>query len=238
MGVVGSSVRDILPGAYSVENRVYEYGGSLYDVLPSGKIIFSNENDTVQILDPDTQQVSPLLDKHGYRYSSFDSNCQSPWILAIEEHHGDAVLCNVTHHIVAINVTTAEVKRVITGADFYYSPCFSIDGTRVAWLEWDHPGLPFDAAKLFVADWSGSGSINHCRMISGDEHSSTTEPRWGYDGSLFFAQEVRGYRQLFRTPPHSTAPSLLNLTGLEECEFGEVDLIEGRYDSSALNRYL
>lgn len=141
-------------------------------------------------------------------------------MLAIEEDHTYDTPCDAVHCIVAIDVTTAEVKKIVTGADFYYSPVFSVDGTSLAWLEWNHPGLPFDAAKVHTANWDASGSVSDCRLISGDKCSSVTEPRWGYDGTLLFAQETGGYRQLFRVSPESHTPALLRLKGLEKAEFG------------------
>lgn len=237
MEIIGSKVQDILPPEFSVENRVYEYGGPLYAVAWDGRIIFSNKDDTLRILDTETHQVSQLPTKQGFRYSTFSANSKSPWVLAVEEDHTSAVAASAKHYISAINVTTGALKRIATGADFYHAPCFSLDGTRLAWLEWNHPGLPFNDAKLYTAEWNDDGNVCNTRLIAGAENTSVTEPRWGVDGSLFFAQEVNGFRQLFRMPLGHGSPIHVKLAGLENVEFGQVDLIDGRYVPTAEKKH-
>ena len=228
MEIIGDEVRQVLPPEYSVQNNVYEYGGPLYDILCDGRIIFSNKDDTLRILDTETHRVSLLPTTHGFRYSSFSANSISPWTLAVEEDHTCDKPSDAKHSIVAINGSTAEVKQVVTGADFYHAPCFSLNGTRLAWLQWNHPDLPFDAAQLYTADWGDDGTVGNIRLMAGAESTSVTEPRWGFDGSLFFCQEIQAYRQLFRIQPNGDSAVHVRLAGLEEAEFGQVDLIEGR----------
>jgi hypothetical protein len=221
----------VLPAPYSVANRVYEYGGSLHDVLCDGRIVFSDGDDAVRTLDPDSGAVSLLLRGAGLRYSSFSAAPASAWVLAVEEDHrgSDGMARNC---IVAINAQTAQVKTVAAGADFYYSPLLSPDGGRVAWLEWDRPGLPFDAARLVVAAWRDDGSVCGARLVSGRNGEGVAEPRWGPDGSLFFAQELAGeYRQLYRVRPGHRVAVPIKLKGLETAELGEIGLFEGRYVS-------
>lgn len=219
---------DVLPGEFSVQNAVYEYGGSLYDVLPDDRIIFSHKDNTVRILDPDTQKVSLVVESPVLRYCGFSANANGPWALAIEEDHTHDTPYEIRNYIVAINTNTFEVKRIVTHADFYYLPQFSHDGTKISWLEWDHPDLLFDASKLYCAAWSSDGTISNVKLISGDNRQSVAEPRWGPDGSLFFCQELSEYRRIFRLRPGAESPEEIRLEGLDEAEFGEARLFEGR----------
>lgn len=229
-------MKPLLPEPYSVSNKVYEYGASLYDILSDGRIIFSNSDNTVRILDPDTQDVSLLIKAPALRYASFNADANSPWALAIEEDHTVDTPYKIRNYIVAINTLTAEVKRVVSGADFYYTPLFSHDGKKLAWLEWNHPNLPFDAAKLFVAKWNPDGSVSNARLISGGSQQGVGEPRWGLDGTLFFAQEIGNYRQLYSIQPGHDKAIQIELKGLEKAEIGEIGLFEGRYVSCCLSR--
>ncbi|KAF4975652.1 hypothetical protein FZEAL_7587 [Fusarium zealandicum] len=115
-----------------------------------------------------------------------------------------------------------KVKRILDSADFYYTPCFSPDGSKLVWLEWDHPDLPFDAAKLYSATWNSEGCISHVRLIAGKDREGVAEPRWGPDGTLFFGKEANGYRRLFRLHPDAEAPVEIKLEGLDQSEFGEL----------------
>lgn len=230
--ITEDGVKALLPAGYSASNTVYEYGGSAYDVLRDGRIIFSHKDNTLHILDPDTGNVSKLVEERPtLRYSNFNANPNSPWVLAVQEDHEHDTPDQVKNYIVAINYTTSEVKRVVSGADFYYTPQFSPDGTRLAWLEWDHPHLPFHSAKPFWADFDGeTGSVTNSRLVAGDGEGQggASEPHWGPDGSLFFGLEVGGHYKLFRVLPGGTEPKQIKLDGLDDTDFGQISWMQGR----------
>ncbi|PHH93412.1 hypothetical protein CDD83_3725 [Cordyceps sp. RAO-2017] len=225
--ITSDGLKQVLPARYSASNKVYEYGASLYDVLPDGRIIFSNEDDGVYLLDPDAQHVDLVTNKAALRYASFSANPSSPWVLAIEEDHTTDRPRKVRNYVVAINLQTAEVKRVASGADFYFAPRFSFDGSRVSWMEWDSPDMMFDAAKLYCGDWSDDGRIRNAKLVAGADKTSVAEPQWGPDGSLFFARESGPHRQLFRLAPGRDAPERIDLPELETAEIGIIGLSEG-----------
>lgn len=211
-----------------MQNRVYEYGGSKYDVLPDDRIVFSNKDDTVRLLNPDTGEVQLVVQSEVLRYSSFCASQASPWVLAIEEDHTFSDPRRVRNYIVAINVEKPAVKRLVSGSDFYYLPQFSFDGSRVSWVSWNKPDLPFAAGELYVGDWAADGSIKNSRFIVGRNYESVAEPRWGPDGSLFFGKEMGSHRKLYRIPPGGKSEELIQLTGLDDAEFAEARLAEGR----------
>ncbi|PHH82211.1 hypothetical protein CDD82_6698 [Ophiocordyceps australis] len=216
-----TGIGEALPAPYSADNRVYEYGGALFDVLPDSRLVLSNSDDSVCIVDPHGQRVSVLVPASSrLRYASFSASATSPWVLAIEEAHAEtAQPADVRHRIVALNVDTAKVKPVVEGADFYYQPRFSADGARLCWLEWNRPDLPFDAAKLYVAEWRPhDGQVCDTRLVAGGSGQSVAEPCWGPDGTLFFAMEQGPYRQLYSLAAGSASPAAIPLKGLEEAE--------------------
>lgn len=136
MEVIKDGVKEILPEAYSASNGMYEYGGTAFHVLRDGHIIFTNNDDTVKTLDPDTSEVRDLTSNPVLRYSDFSPNGSNSWVLAVQEDRTEDAPANIAHHIAAIHDETGEVKRVVSGADFYYTPVFSPDGRKLAWLEW------------------------------------------------------------------------------------------------------
>ena len=229
MEITKHGTQEILPEEFSVANRVYEYGAGLYNVLPDGRIIFSNKDNTVRILDPDTQEVAALVENPVLRYASFNAHPSSPWVLAIEEDHTHDTPPEIQNYVVAINVETAEVKRIVSGADFYYAPQFSYDGSKLAWLQWNHPDLLFDASELYWTTWDGVDSVGSPHLVAGTQHESVAEPHWGPDGSLFFCQETTGYRRIFRLRTEDNEVTQISVPRLEHAEFGEASLFEGRY---------
>lgn len=198
------------------------------NILPDGRLIFSDHDNSAKVLNPETSEVKVVAEDPVMRYSSFNAHPNSPWVLAIEEDHTNNTPKEIRNYIVAINVDTCQVKRVITGADFYYCPQFSLDGSRVTWLQWDHPNMMFDHAEVHHGAWNEDATVDNIKFVVGKNIESAAEPRWGRDGSLFFAQEVDGFRQLFRIPPGSDTPEQIKLEGLEKAELGEVSLREGR----------
>ncbi|KAL7929438.1 Alpha/Beta hydrolase protein [Trichoderma chlorosporum] len=226
------SLNEVLPADLSCQNTVYEYGAGLYDVLPDGRLIFSDQDNAVRILEPDAKYSSVLLKSSVLRYSSFSANKKNPWVLAIEEDHTDDTPANVRNYLVAINILTAQVERIVSGADFYWLPQFNANGSKIAWLEWDHPDLFFDDCKLHTADFYSTGTIRDIRFVAGGKGESVTESRWSVDGAtLFFAQETSGFRQLFWMKPNINGKGEfignIELKGLETSELGEVDFFEG-----------
>ncbi|KYK57475.1 dipeptidyl peptidase IV [Drechmeria coniospora] len=223
--VIKYGVRDVLPSLYNASNRVYEYGSSAFDVLADNRIVFTNSDDSIQILDPDSGKVRLVFRSAYLRYASLSAGPGS-WVLSIQEVHDQG--CRVKNSVVAINVDTSHINLIAGGADFYYLPRFSRDGRRLSWLQWDDPDLPFDSAQLHVADWRDGFRSLESHLISGKDHESVAEPTWGFDGSLYFAKEEGPYRQLYRLRPGSSqVPTALELRGLEKVEFGEIGLYEG-----------
>jgi dipeptidyl aminopeptidase/acylaminoacyl peptidase len=82
---------------------------------------------------------------------------------------------------------------VASGADFYSQPAVSDDG-RLAWFEWDHPDMPWDATRLVVADADGRESV----IVAGSPDESAIYPAWAPDGSLLFCSDRSGYWNLHR----------------------------------------
>ncbi|EXA46419.1 hypothetical protein FOVG_07136 [Fusarium oxysporum f. sp. pisi HDV247] len=228
MEITKSGLRTVLPSEYSAENSIYGYGAAIFGILADDRIIFSNRDQTVCLLNPDSGEVTEVFGSPCLHYGSFSTTLSSPWILAVEEDRTDSTAEGTQNHVVAINSDTGEIKRVLTGADFYFQPRFSADGTRLSWTQYNRPELPYTDVKLHCADWSEDGTIKNARLVAGMGHESVAEPRWGPDGSLFFAKEVGSFRQLYRIPPDTLQHIPIELTDLEEAEFsfaGHVDSI-------------
>ena len=86
------------------------------------------------------------------------------------------------------------------GHDFFMQPRWSPDGLRLAWVAWDHPNMPWDGAKLYVAevDTGGHGPAQarrtacdrrrrrHCRLPAGVQlrrgrvYYVSDESGWGH----------------------------------------------------------
>ena len=75
---------------------------------------------------------------------------------------------------------------LVEGADFYSDPIVSPDGKFLAWLQWNHPNMPWDGTELWVAVINPDGSIGSREKIAGGAEESIFQPEWSPDGALFF----------------------------------------------------
>jgi len=70
------------------------------------------------------------------------------------------------------------------GADFYMHPSISPDGSLLAWVEWDHPNMPWDGSRLMLGELCEEGnSLKAVKQIAGDENVATFQPVFSPDGS-------------------------------------------------------
>lgn len=79
------------------------------------------------------------------------------------------------------------------GADFYMQPAFSPDGQKIAWVEWDHPNMPWDGARLMLGQFDPGGeSLTEIRKLDGNEISPTFQPAFSPDGKYLAYLVNRG----------------------------------------------
>ena len=75
------------------------------------------------------------------------------------------------------------------------SPRLNADGSKLAWLEWNHPKMPWIGCELWVAEFASDGSVARKRLVAGDDDESIFQPEWSPDGRLYFVSD-RGQASL------------------------------------------
>jgi dipeptidyl aminopeptidase/acylaminoacyl peptidase len=83
------------------------------------------------------------------------------------------------------------------GHDFYASPCMSADAKQLAWITWDHPDMPWDATRLWLAEFAGDGTLAAPRAVAGGDGESVFQPAFRDDGGLFFVSDPDGWWNLY-----------------------------------------
>jgi dipeptidyl aminopeptidase/acylaminoacyl peptidase len=87
---------------------------------------------------------------------------------------------------------------LVSGADFYSSPALSPDGTRLAWMAWNHPNMPWDGVELWTARIADDGSLEGASIVAGGPTESILQPEWSPDGVLHFVSDRSGWWNLYR----------------------------------------
>lgn len=73
--------------------------------------------------------------------------------------------------------------KLVSGADFYMQPIWSPDGKHLAWIEWDHPNMPWDATRLRLGTLTADHTrIKNTRIIAGGSQEMVVEPCFSPDG--------------------------------------------------------
>ncbi|MHC5729547.1 MAG: TolB-like translocation protein, partial [Nostoc sp.] len=83
-----------------------------------------------------------------------------------------------------------------SGNDFYASPRLSPDGSRLAWLVWNHPNMPWDGTQLWVGELLADGCLGNTQQIAGGFNESIFQPEWSSDGKLYFISDRTGWWNL------------------------------------------
>jgi len=190
------STTDLTPPPFNVRTGVHEYGGGSY-VVAGGTVVFSNLADgRLYRVDPGAMTPIPMTPEAPCRYADLRPDLARRRFYAVrEDHRGSGEPVNT---IVAIPLDGGDSSVLVMGADFVASPRLSPDGTRLAWLEWDHPDMPWDATRLRTATFEPDGTLGHATLVAGGPDESVVQPEWAPDGTLYLISDRSGWWNLYR----------------------------------------
>lgn len=195
----GSAEDDLTPKPFNVRTRVHEYGGGAF-AAADGILLATNFADQrLYRLEPGRSPlaVTPESDK-ALRYADVAIDRRLGTAFAVrEDHRGDGEAVNT---IVRLDVGEVENEGVIvaSGHDFFAAPRLSPDGTKLAFLSWDHPNMPWDATALWLADVGDAGWLSNIRRIAGGDGVSVMQPQFSREGTLHYVSDETGWWRLCR----------------------------------------
>ncbi len=192
----GQEQSDVTPADYSVRSRAHEYGGGSY-LARGDRVWFVNDDDQC-IYTQTLPAGSPerLTATGAMRFADMELDRARNRLLTICEDHGKEG--NPENFIAGVDLDSGEISAVVSGADFYSNPRLSPDGSRLSWLSWNHPNLPWDTTELWLATVAPDGEISEQRCVSLGKDESVFQPQWSPDGDLFFVSDRSGWWNLFR----------------------------------------
>ena len=75
-------------------------------------------------------------------------------------------------------------RQLMRGADFYMQPAWHPNGRRIAWVEWNHPYLPWQASRVKTGEVSGMQlHLVSEDWVAGDEKQPASQPQFSPDGT-------------------------------------------------------
>jgi hypothetical protein len=104
-----------------------------------------------------------------------------------ERPNGDVI--NAINSLVTVDIQTGSETVLDAGYDFYASPALSADGSKLAWLSWRHPNMPWTATRLSAAEFDPGGGLTNERRVAGSDPESIFQPQWSPAGRLYFISD-------------------------------------------------
>lgn len=160
----------VLPAPYSAHSRVHEYGGGAWEVSTDEVVTFVNSDDqrlyrftacqTATLVSP-TIAVNraagptattpiPLTPETGGAVRYGDLVYSGTRLLAVRETHGAG---GIDHAVVEITDTGVTELAAGPGVPHFVAfPRVSPDGRYLAFIGWEHPNMPWDETKLYIAE--------------------------------------------------------------------------------------
>jgi len=182
------------------------YGGCPFLVVRRGDsllLIFSEKSDQRLYMLSLGSGQSPVAisppppSPKSWRFAEIISGpCDDFW--CVREMH--ATDHSVSRDLVAVS-TSGHLRSLISisSANFYSHPRLSPGGTRLCFVTWSHPNMPWDSTLLHVADVDASGNVTNPRVILGGDDVSVISPEWMNDDErIVCISDSSGWYDLLR----------------------------------------
>jgi len=212
---------DVTPPPFNARTRVHEYGGGAF-VVADGTVYFSNFVDQRLYRQDPGAEPRPIIPEADLRYA--DGVVDRRWgrMICVREDHTTPER-EAANSITSLDLEGGDGGQVlVSGNDFYSSPRLSPDGSRLAWLTWNHPNMPWDGTELWVAELEADGPLGQAEQVAGGACESIFQPEWSPGGVLHFVSDRTGWWNLYRWRDGRVEP----LTEME-AEFGRPQWVFG-----------
>ncbi len=214
---------DTTPPPFNARTRVHEYGGGDFTV-DDGTIYFTNYSDQRLYRQAPNAEPVAMTPAKEMRYADLVVDKRRQQLICVCEDHTDTTreAKNLLVSLPLHSEGESDVQVLVAGNDFYSTPRLSPDGSKLAYLTWNHPNMPWDGTELWVADIDANGSISGGKRIAGGPAESIFQPQWSPAGELYFVSDRTNWWNIYRW--HNNE---IQAVCPEEAEFGTPQWVFG-----------
>ncbi|MCB9638897.1 MAG: S9 family peptidase [Myxococcales bacterium] len=170
---LGDAPRD-LTEEHHVRARV-GYGGGDFDVA-HGHVVYAEKSGRLYMQRLSSGAPWPITPGFGAAAAPVIDSF-GRWVLYVHSYEGKDCLATVDVE------GRRWPHRLVSGADFYMQPAVHPDGATIAWIEWDHPNMPWDGCRLLVAHVDASATdLSDTTLIAGGQQTPVFQPAFSPDG--------------------------------------------------------
>jgi dipeptidyl aminopeptidase/acylaminoacyl peptidase len=198
---------DVLAAPWNARTRVHEYGGGSWTATDDGVLVFADFADQrLYRLDPASEHPTAITPEPprpaSERYGELAVTPHGDSISCVRESHDAGG--TISRDIVVIPLDgsavsdPSQIRSVVSGSHFLAAPRLSPDGSRLAWLAWNHPQMPWDGTELRVGELDGDGAVPSYRTLIGSTTESMFQPEWVDDDTLQVSSDRTGWWNLYR----------------------------------------
>ncbi|MGI5203160.1 prolyl oligopeptidase family serine peptidase [Spirillospora sp. CA-108201] len=219
---------ELLQAPWDARTRVHEYGGRSYLPIRTGagwSVVFSNyEDQRLHRLDEGDPKPYPLTPEPavpaGLRYADYvlspdgtevwcvcEGHIAEPAAAEGEQSADEQPVTGIRRAIVAVPLDgsaagdAGAIRELVSGAQFYAGPVPSPGGGHLAWVQWNHPRMPWDGTEVRVAVIE-DGAVVAPRTVKGGLTESALAPLWRDDESLYVISDWPGWWNIYQVGLH------------------------------------
>ena len=189
--IVSQKRGDLIAEPFSASHTVHEMSGRSYLGVAEGdtyRIYFANRSDQRIYLKLGDSAPTPITPETGGtdRYAEFIKVPNGIWCVR-EQVTGSTCKRQL------IEVLDDGKIRILTdGHQFFAHPRISPDGKYLSWISWDHPFMPWDGTRLFIAEID-VGKLSNKRVLAGSDTNPVLSPEWIDSETLIYLDEESGW---------------------------------------------
>ncbi len=189
-------IKDVTPPGFNVRTKVHEYGGGAYTVFRDSVYFVNLDDQRIYHQPGDSSEARPLTPlKNGDgslgKYASLTVSPDGKKLLFVYEKEYDKNKEN-GNYLAVLDLNSERISEpeiMVEGCDFYADPVFSPTGDKVAWLQWNHPDMPWNSTELMIGTFA-EDAIYDVKKVDGGAGKSICFPLFDQEGRLYYVVDI------------------------------------------------